>query len=177
MYAIVSLAGKQTVLELGAIIDTDAIEAEVGSTLDIQDVLCFHDGKAAQFGTPKLEKFSIKAKVVGHGKDKKIRVVHFKRRQNHLKWQGSRAQFTKLQIVEIAGPGVKEKFVEPKAEKKADEKTPEKAPAVKAKAAAAKPKAAPKKAEKPAEKDKAASKKPAAEKQPSAKKTQTKAKK
>jgi len=170
MYAIVSLAGKQTVLELGAIIDTDAIEAEVGSTLDIQEVLCFHDGKAAQFGTPKLEKFSIKAKVLGHGKDKKIRVVHFKRRQNHLKWQGSRAHFTKLQIVEIAGPGVKEQYVEPKVEKKADVKTP-------AKTAAVKEKAAPKNAAKPAAQDKAVSKKPAAEKQSSDKKTATKAKK
>ncbi len=170
MYAIVSLAGKQTVLELGAIIDTDAIEAEVGSTFDIQDVLCFHDGKAAQFGTPKLEKFSIKAKVLGHGKDKKIRVVHFKRRQNHLKWQGSRAHFTKLQIVEIAGPGVKEKFVEPKAEKKADAKAP-------TKAAADKTKAAPKKAVKSAPQDKAVSKKPAAVEQSSKKKAETKAKK
>lgn len=169
MYAIVSLAGKQTVLELGAIIDTDAVEAEVGSTFDIQDVLCFHDGKAAQFGSPKLEKFSIKAKVLGHGKDKKIRVVHFKRRQNHLKWQGSRAHFTKLQIVEIAGPGVKEKFVEPKAEKKADAKAPTKA--------AADSKATPKKAVKSAAQDKAVSKKPAADKQSSEKKADTKAKK
>ena len=167
MYAIVSLAGKQTVLELGAILDTDAIEAEVGSTLDIHDVLCFHDGKAAQFGTPKLEKFVIRAKVLGHGKDKKIRVVHFKRRQNHLKWQGSRAHFTKLQIVEITGPGVKEKYVEPKQEKPA-------AKASEKKSSVSKEKVAPAKAAKPTSKDKDV-KKPAGSKQAPAKKTQSKA--
>ena len=114
MYAIVSLAGKQTILELGAYVDTDLVNAEVGSMLDLNEVLCFHDGKALQVGKPLLEKYNIQARVVEHAKAKKIRVVHFKRRQNHLKWQGSRAQYTKLQIMSIKGPGVNEIFVEPK---------------------------------------------------------------
>ena len=118
MYAIVSLAGKQTILELGAIIDTDHVNAEVGAVLEINEVLSYHDGKAIKIGQPLLDKYTVKAKVLDHGKDKKIRVVHFKRRQNHLKWQGSRAHFTKLQIIEFKGPGVNEVFSEPKSEKK-----------------------------------------------------------
>ncbi|MEC8063968.1 MAG: 50S ribosomal protein L21 [Pseudomonadota bacterium] len=114
MYAIVSLAGKQTILELGAYVDTDLVNAEVGSLLDLNEVLCFHDGKVLQIGKPLLDKYNIQARVVEHAKSKKIRVVHFKRRQNHLKWQGSRAQYTKLQIMSIKGPGVNEVFVEPK---------------------------------------------------------------
>ena len=119
MYAIVSLAGKQTILELGAIIDTDNVNAEVGTVLEINEVLSYHDGKAIKIGQPLLDKYSVKARVLDHGKDKKIRVVHFKRRQNHLKWQGSRAHFTKLQIIEFKGPGVKEVFTESKPEKNA----------------------------------------------------------
>ena len=118
MYAIVSLAGKQTILELGAIIDTDHVNAEVGTVLEINEVLSYHDGKAIKIGQPLLDKYTVKAKVLDHGKDKKIRVVHFKRRQNHLKWQGSRAHFTKLQIIEFKGPGVNEVFSEPKSEQK-----------------------------------------------------------
>lgn len=117
MYAIVSLAGKQTILELGAYVDTDLVNAEVGSLLDLNEVLCFHDGKVLQIGKPLLDKYNIQARVVEHAKSKKIRVVHFKRRQNHLKWQGSRAQYTKLQIMSIKGPGVNEVFVEPKDDK------------------------------------------------------------
>ena len=116
MYAIVALAGKQTVLKLGALIDTDLVDANAGDELAIDQVLCFHDGEVAQFGKPHLDKFVVRAKVIEHAKADKIRVVHFKRRQHHLKWQGSRAQYTKLQVVGITGPGVNEKYVEPKAE-------------------------------------------------------------
>ena len=52
-------------------------------------------------GTPLIEGVSIRAEVVAHGRDKKIRVFKMKRRKKYRRTQGHRQAFTELRITNI----------------------------------------------------------------------------
>jgi len=43
--------------------------------------------------------------VRSHGRDRKIKVVKFKRRKNYLRTRGHRQNFTEVEITGIAGAG------------------------------------------------------------------------
>jgi hypothetical protein len=63
------------------------------------------------------------AKVVEHGRAKKVKIIKFKRRKHHMKRMGHRQHYTMLEITGIEGAGaakakVKKAKAEPKAEVK-----------------------------------------------------------
>ena len=61
------------------------------------------DGDDVKIGTPTLEGGSVKAEVIGHGRDKKIRIFKMKRRKKYRRTQGHRQAFTQLKVTEING--------------------------------------------------------------------------
>jgi large subunit ribosomal protein L21 len=68
----------------------------------------------------------VAAKVVGHGRGKKIRILKFRRRQNSRTHAGHRQNYTELEITSIGGKTSAEKKA---AEKPAAKKTKKKAAA------------------------------------------------
>jgi large subunit ribosomal protein L21 len=48
---------------------------------------------------------TIKAKVVGHGRADKVRIVKFRRRKHHRKQMGHRQHYTEIEITGINGSG------------------------------------------------------------------------
>ncbi len=156
MYAVFETGGKQYKAEKGDVVFVEKLAAEPGKAVSF-DALMVADGSNVMIGTPVVKGAKVKAKVVEHGKEKKIVIFKYKPKDNYRKKQGHRQPFTKIEITGIAVSG-KEAEETPAAETK---------PAVKA---AVKPAAKPT-AEKPAAKpaaDKAAVK-PAAETKPAAK--------
>ena len=101
MYAVVAQSGKQSIFRPGEVVDVDQIKAEIGETVTFDKVLCLHDGKAAQFGKPLVSDVKVTAKVVAHHRDKKIRIIHFKRRKHHMTRMGHRQNYTRVEILEI----------------------------------------------------------------------------
>ena len=59
------------------------------------------DGSEVKVGTPLVTGASVKAEIVGHGRDKKIIVFKMKRRKKYRRTQGHRQAFTQLKITEI----------------------------------------------------------------------------
>lgn len=167
MYAVFSTGGKQYRASTGDIIKVEKLEAEKGSTIELENVLMVGEGEDVSVGTPYLEGGKVTARVVEHGRGDKIKIIKFKRRKNYLKKQGHRQYFTALEITGIDASAAK-----PKAEKKeepakeaASKKTSSKKAATKkapAKKAAAKKTASKKKVTKKAA-AKVANKAPAAE--------------
>jgi large subunit ribosomal protein L21 len=45
----------------------------------------------------------VQAEILGHGRDKKIRVFKMKRRKKYRRTQGHRQAFTQLRITDISG--------------------------------------------------------------------------
>ena len=87
-YAIIRTGGKQFAVESGQTIRVPSIEAEAGKKVEIETILA--DGKVGA-GT-------LKATVVGHGKDDKIIVFKKKRRKQYKRKQGHRQGFTEIKV-------------------------------------------------------------------------------
>ncbi len=140
MIAIVKIGGHQALVEAGEQIEVDKIDAEVGKKIQLEALLISSpDGSDAQIGAPLLDA-KVEAKVLEHGRGKKIRVYKMKPRKRYRVTKGHRQDYTIIEITKIGAAAAKP------AAKKTAPKT-EKAPtAKKAVKKAAPKKAAPKKA-------------------------------
>jgi ribosomal protein L21 len=106
MYTVVETAGFQFKVTLGEVIRVpSAAEAEVGSTLEIKSVLAHHNGTEFQVGTPVLANAIVKAEVLAHGRDKKVKIFKHKRRQGYRLTKGHRQGFTEVVITEVSVNG------------------------------------------------------------------------
>lgn len=103
MYAIVETGGKQYKVSKGDVITVEKLDAEAGSEVALDKVLLVNDGTDLKIGTPLVDGAKVTAKVLSHGKAKKILVFKFKAKKNYRRRQGHRQPFTKLMIQEIEG--------------------------------------------------------------------------
>jgi large subunit ribosomal protein L21 len=102
MYAIVKVGGKQYRVEKGGQLVVDRMREDEGATVTLQPLLYAGDGKDDTiFSGGDLEKVKVEAKVVGHERGKKIRVVKFKPKRGYKRTAGHRSDLTRLEISEI----------------------------------------------------------------------------
>jgi large subunit ribosomal protein L21 len=101
MYAIVETGGKQFKVSEGATIVVEKLSAAVGETVTLDKVFLVNQEGAVKVGAPYIDGAKIVAKVVEHGRDKKIIVFKYKAKKNYHKKQGHRQPFTKLTIESI----------------------------------------------------------------------------
>ncbi len=100
MYAVVVTGGKQFKVSEGDVIKVEKINKEPGTEIELE-VLMTVDGEKIACGS-EVENVKAKAKIVAHGKDKKIIVYKYKPKKNERKKKGHRQQFTTVRIEKIA---------------------------------------------------------------------------
>lgn len=100
MYAIVKTGGKQYKVTEGLIFETELLDAEVNSTVELEVVLAADDNGNVVAGNDAANA-KVSATVVEHGKGKKINIFTYKAKKNIRKRQGHRQPYTKLKIDEI----------------------------------------------------------------------------
>ena len=101
MYAVVRTGGKQYRLGVGDSVKVEKLPDEVGNIVELSQILMVSDGSEVKVGTPLVTGASVKAEIVGHGRNKKIRVFKMKRRKQYRRTQGHRQAFTQLKVTEI----------------------------------------------------------------------------
>ncbi len=101
MYAVFKAGGKQFRAEPGEQLRIPSLDAEEGDIVEFDEVLLTADGESVQVGTPTVDGASVKAEVVGHGRDKKIIVFKRKRRKGYRRKQGHRQGYTEIRVDEI----------------------------------------------------------------------------
>lgn len=101
MYAVIETCGKQYRVHEGDVLFLDKISAEEGSVVTFDKVLAVSKEGIITFGKPLLEDVAVEAKVLGHGKHKKIIVFKYKPKKNYRRRQGHRQPYTKVQIERI----------------------------------------------------------------------------
>lgn len=103
-YAIVQAGGKQYRVRAGDFIDIEKVDAEIGSTFEISDVLLFSNEGELLVGNPQVEGARVVTEVLEQGKDDKIVVFKYKAKTRYRKKQGHRQRFTRLEVKELVAP-------------------------------------------------------------------------
>lgn len=101
MYAIIKTGGKQYKVSQGDLISVEKLDAEVGSEVSFEVLLCA-EGDKVEIGTPIVASRKVSAKIVEHGRGKKIKVFKYKPKKDYRKMQGHRQPFTTIEITSIA---------------------------------------------------------------------------
>ncbi len=112
MYAIIRTGGKEYKVAEGDIIEVEKLDGEVGSKVELPDVLLTGDGKNISVGTPLVKGVKVTAEVLDQKKAPKVKVFKFKRRKNYIRNKGHRQQITMLKILSIGAGKAKAKTEE-----------------------------------------------------------------
>ncbi len=102
MYAVIRTGGKQYRVASGEKLKVEQIAADVGTEVVLDQVLMVADGDNVALGAPLLNGATVKAKVLGHGRDDKVRIFKMRRRKHYRKTQGHRQNYTEIEILGIA---------------------------------------------------------------------------
>ena len=102
MFAVIKTGGKQYKVKKGDTLRVERLPEEEGASIEIDEVLLIGDDSDVAVGTPYVEGSKVSATVKGHGRNRKVKVVKFKRRKNYMRTQGHRQAFTELEITDIA---------------------------------------------------------------------------
>ena len=98
MYAIIQTGGKQYKVSPGDEIKVERLNANPGELITLDKVLMISGDEGLNVGKPYLENFFVKARIVRHGKEKKIIVFKYKRRKNYKRKKGHRQQYSLIRI-------------------------------------------------------------------------------
>lgn len=101
MHAVIKTGGKQYRVAEGDVVKVEKLVGEIGSNIEISDVLAVGDGEGLQIGTPHVEGAKVSAIIIEQGKHKKVIIFKKKRRKGYTKKQGHRQLFTSIKIQSI----------------------------------------------------------------------------
>src|SRR6202034_4570480 len=85
MYAVIATGGKQYRVEKGGVLRIEKLAAELGDTVEFNEVLLIADGDNVRLGKPLLSGGKVLATVEKHAKGDKVVIVKFRRRKHYLR--------------------------------------------------------------------------------------------
>ena len=103
MYAVIKTGGKQYRVKPGDKLRVESLDLDEGESIDIDQVLMVGDGADVSIGNPLVSGAVVSAKVLSHGRGKKIDVIKFRRRKHYRRQMGHRQNFTELEITSVNG--------------------------------------------------------------------------
>ncbi|MCL4157573.1 UNVERIFIED_CONTAM: hypothetical protein GTU68_031199 [Idotea baltica] len=103
MYAVIKTGGKQYRVSPGDKLRVESLNVDEGESINIEQVLMVGEGGDASIGSPLVEGAQVSAKILSHGREKKVRIVKFRRRKHHRKQMGHRQNYTEIEITSVNG--------------------------------------------------------------------------
>jgi large subunit ribosomal protein L21 len=103
MYAVISTGGKQYRVSEGSVVRIEKLVADAGTDVEFSQVLLVGEGDKVKIGSPFLDGGKVVAKVQGHGKGDKVRIVKFRRRKHYLRQGTHRQPYTEVKVTSIVG--------------------------------------------------------------------------
>jgi len=102
MNVVIKTGGKQYRVGEGDTLEVETLDGAPGEEIEFSEVLLLSDGEYIEVGTPFIDGAKVTAKILEHGRGKKIRIIKFKRRKNYRRQMGHRQNFTRVEIIGIA---------------------------------------------------------------------------
>ena len=101
MYAVIRSGGKQYRVTPGQTIRLEKVAGEVGSKVELGDVLLVDNDGEINVGAPLVANAKIEATVVESDRAQKILVFKKKRKKQYRRTQGHRQDYTAVRIDKI----------------------------------------------------------------------------
>ncbi|MBI4472086.1 MAG: 50S ribosomal protein L21 [Acidobacteria bacterium] len=101
MYAVIRSGGKQYRVAPGQTIRLEKVAGEVGSRVQLGDVLLVENDGKVQVGNPVVANAKIEATVLEHDRTRKIIVFKKKRKKQYRRTKGHRQDYTAVRIESI----------------------------------------------------------------------------
>ncbi len=104
MFAVIETGGKQYLIKSGDKLAIEKIVGDAGQEVTFDKVLLVgnEDGTGVKIGTPYIKNGTVTATIDMQGRNKKIRVVKYKRKVRYKKVHGHRQHVTKVTVKSIA---------------------------------------------------------------------------
>ncbi len=102
MYAVIRSGGKQYRVAPGQTIRLEKVVGDVGSTIQLGDVLLVENEGNVQVGAPVVANVKVEATVLEHDRAKKIIVFKKKRKKQYRRTNGHRQDYTAVRIDKIS---------------------------------------------------------------------------
>lgn len=97
MKAVIKTGGKQYYVEEGTVLYVEKLDAEADSKVVFDEVLMV----GGSVGNPLVKGAKVEAKVLKHGKAKKIKVYKYRQKKKYRRTQGHRQPYTKIEITKV----------------------------------------------------------------------------
>lgn len=101
MLAVIRTGGKQYKVSKGDFISVEKLPSDIGSSVEISDVLMMEDNGKAVIGSPLVPGATVLASVIDQKKQKTILIFKKSRRKNFRRKNGHRQPVTILRIDDI----------------------------------------------------------------------------
>jgi large subunit ribosomal protein L21 len=99
--AVIKTGGKQYIVKPGDRLKVEKIDAEVGETLEISEVLLVKKEDEVKVGTPVVEGSKVVVSVLEQGRSPKIIVFKKKAKKGYKRKKGHRQPYTLIEVKEI----------------------------------------------------------------------------
>lgn len=103
MFAVIKTGGKQYRVSQGDKLRVESLDADEGDSVSLDQVFMVGEGDKVTVGEPVIAGASVSAKVLSHGRGKKVDIVKFRRRKHYRRQMGHRQNYTEVEITGISG--------------------------------------------------------------------------
>ena len=100
-YAVVKIMGRQIKVAEGEKIKANFIDVEVGTKIPFSEVLMVNKGGQLKVGEPLVSGAKVTATVVAHGRESKILVFKYLRKNKSKRLYGHRQPYSVLSVTHV----------------------------------------------------------------------------
>ena len=101
MFAVIKTGGKQYRVSQGDKLRVESLEANEGDAVNLDQVMMVGEGDKVTVGEPLIAGATVSAKVLNHGRGRKVDIVKFRRRKHYRRQMGHRQNYTEVEITGI----------------------------------------------------------------------------
>ena len=99
--AVIKTGGKQYKVKEKQLLKVEKLDQEIGTQIKFDSLLVADEnGENLNLGKPFINE-NVEAKIIEHGKNKKVNIAKYKNKIRYKKKIGHRQNFTKIQILSI----------------------------------------------------------------------------
>ncbi|MCI7223976.1 50S ribosomal protein L21 [Fusobacterium sp.] len=101
MYAVIKTGGKQYKVTEGDVLRVEKLNAEVNTTVELNEVLLVANSDNVKVGSPLVEGAKVVVEVLSQGKGPKVVNFKYKPKKASHRKKGHRQLFTEVKVVSI----------------------------------------------------------------------------